>query len=145
LLTYLAGAVSTGVLPTADAFAMIALLSVWMGVGGTSKDLADIAGDRLAGRRTLPVRLGARSAARLVGIGCLAVSVCGCGLAASGSRHWLPALVLSGGALIAALQLQQSSPTGDRARARSPYRTFMCVQYLANASFLVSCTLGSAL
>ena len=139
LLTYLAGWHSSGageldgaVLPFGIA------MSVWMGLGGATKDLSDVEGDRLAGRRTLPVLLGAARAraimavaASLVGWTFLAVSACW-------SPHLLPAAtaVCAGSIVLSVLALTSLS-NGDRAARRRPYRAFMMTQYAAHVTLFL--------
>nr|BFE70725.1 hypothetical protein GCM10020092_040260 [Actinoplanes digitatis] len=43
-------------------------MALWMAVGGVTKDLSDVRGDRLAGRRTLPILLGERRARRVMAL-----------------------------------------------------------------------------
>lgn len=57
-LTYVAGWAAAGSGPSTGLLAFAVVLSLWTGIAGSTKDFAHVAGDTLAGRRTLPVLLG---------------------------------------------------------------------------------------
>lgn len=112
----------------------VGVMSLWMGVvGGMSKDLSDVVGDRVAGRRTTVVRWG-QTHARLVIAG--AALCCGGGsllLAARLAPVLLgAALALAVGACgVAALTLSRR-PATNRSERRRPYYLFMITQYAAH-------------
>ncbi|MEV4053542.1 UbiA family prenyltransferase [Amycolatopsis sp. NPDC049688] len=134
LLTYLAGwSAAGGGRPTGPVVLFGLMMSLWMGFGGATKDLADAKGDRLAGRKTLPVLLG-DFRARLV----MAVSASSAGwvfaiLFAIRAAGFLPAalVVLAGSATLSLIVLSRVS-RGSRSAQRRPYRVFMATQYCAH-------------
>jgi 4-hydroxybenzoate polyprenyltransferase len=139
LLTYLAGwcAVGTG-MPNGSLLLFGVAMSTWMGTVGSTKDLSDVKGDRVAGRKTPPLVLG-ESRARVV-IAVLAGAV-GCSflaLAITWNERLLPAaaVVCAGAVAIAAAVLTPFSH-GDKPRRRRPYRIFMITQYGAHAILLL--------
>ncbi|MEU6105440.1 UbiA family prenyltransferase, partial [Streptomyces flaveolus] len=83
LATYLAGAASVGGRITAGGFVFCLVMSLWMGfVGAITKDLSDVHGDAVSGRRTLAVVKGekftryfAAAAAVLLGAGATTAAV----------------------------------------------------------------------
>lgn len=143
MLTYLAGWTSVAPAAWYPEFVLFAVaMSAWMGFGGATKDLSDVDGDRLGGRRTWPVVLGERRArlamaasALCVGAGFLVTAL----LAA-------PALLAPGGALLAGSLLlavtvrSNGFPEGRNTR-RQPYKVFMITQYIAHATLLSHVTL----
>jgi 4-hydroxybenzoate polyprenyltransferase len=125
----------------------VVAMSLWMGlVGVPAKDLADIKGDRAAGRRTLPVIWGEPRARVVIAICAVLVGGAFC-LAALSLSRWLaaPAVVLcaGGGAVTAACASRRSR--GDRTRLRLPYRMFMITQFAVHLSLLTSVTLARVL
>ncbi|MCE7002297.1 UbiA family prenyltransferase [Kibdelosporangium philippinense] len=133
-LTYLAGFVATpgGVL-SVDFLVLAGGLSLWMGVvGGFTKDLKDVPGDRAAGRRTLPVRLGVRRAAVVAAVVAVVFALLYAGLVSSVAVALVPhSIGLFLGALAVAAIAGQ--PPGEgRTVPKWPYRAFMITQYFAN-------------
>lgn len=122
--------------------ALAGAMSLWMSLGGMTKDLSDVAGDRVAGRRTLPVVLGDRRARRL-----MAVLVIGVGVGFGALAVWaVPVLRVAAGVLLAgagavAFCLATRTSRGHRGRLRLPYRMFMTTQYAVHGVVLVQCLL----
>lgn len=146
VLTYLAGWHASGAgNPQGPVLLFGIMMSLWMGLAGWTKDLSDTRGDRLAGRRTLPVLLGewgARvvmaAAASLVG---WTFVLFGAGLA--GRLLPVAVVVCAGSAM---LSLVAVTPLGnsDRAAKRRPYRVFMVTQYVAHLTLFACLALGQA-
>ncbi|WP_244210821.1 UbiA family prenyltransferase [Amycolatopsis kentuckyensis] len=139
LLTYSAGGCAAGGDGAASLLPFGLVMSLWMSLVGWTKDLSDVEGDRVAGRRTLPVLLGERRARTVMAI---AVTVVGWGFfAAAGvaGRHLQPAaaVVCCGSVLVAVLLLVPVRRPGRPVRRR-PYRAFMITQYAAHATLLLS-------
>lgn len=114
-------------------------MSLWMGFGGATKDLSDTAGDRIAGRRTLPVVLGDHAARAVMAIGASAV---GWGFLLAALR-WVPSLTPVGfvvcvGSVVLAIVASSEVSQGDRFHRRRPYRVFMITQYAAHLMLLMS-------
>ncbi|MCZ2804727.1 UbiA family prenyltransferase [Modestobacter sp. VKM Ac-2983] len=138
LLSYGAGVAAAGGGLTAPYAAVFLLLSAWMAVAGTSKDLGDREGDRLAGRRTLPVVAGHRTAVRVIAGGSLLLGLTALALAGVWPQLLAPAAALClGGEVVAVLALL-TPEGGPRQHRRRPYRAFMVTQYLANPLVVVS-------
>jgi 4-hydroxybenzoate polyprenyltransferase len=137
MLTYFAGWVSAGGgAPRVDVVVLVVGLSLWMGLVGTAtKDLRDVAGDRLAGRRTLPVLLDAGRAKAVAGVvaigyGCLLMLTAR--LAAPGI------LVPVGCVLIGAVGVAAAvACSADLRAGRNAYGAYMCTQYAATLAALV--------
>lgn len=143
LLTYLAGWNSTGTAAmAADLVFFAGAMSLWMAFGGATKDLSDIDGDHLAGRRTWPVVLGERRARRAMAGTALATGA-GFGVAAllvvPGLR--LPAATLLVGSVLLAVTATSQRSGGARNARRRPYRIFMVTQYAAHLALLTQFTL----
>ena len=136
-LSYAAGAVIGGGL-TAGTAAFAASFALWVGLCSATKDFSDVAGDRLAGRRTWPVLLGDSGARRLVSaISAVSATwfvVLAPGLPADLGRSAVAAGV---GAAVLAAAVLVPAPGGDRATGRRPYRVFMAVQYTVNWNVLL--------
>jgi 4-hydroxybenzoate polyprenyltransferase len=141
LLTYTAGALATGGAPGAGYVAMFVLLACWMAVAGAAKDLGDREGDRAAGRRTLPVVAGHRTATRVIAGGCLTLGAAALGVAWTWPQALVPAVVLAVGAAAVAVGAVGTPEDAPRARMRRPYRAFMVTQYAVNPALLVSALL----
>jgi len=143
LLTYLAGSVAVGARWSAPLCCFALVMSCWMAVAGSTKDLPDSDGDRCAGRRTLPVLYGQRRAARLTALGTLAV---GAGFHTVALHH-VPTLltcasVLLVGAVVIAVTLVATPADAGRDRRRRPYRAFMITQYAVHSALFVSALLA---
>jgi 4-hydroxybenzoate polyprenyltransferase/chlorophyll synthase len=137
VLSYAAGdlAAGGGLSPRLVVFA--AVMSAWMSVGGLAKDLSDVAGDRLAGRRTCPVVLGEGRARVVTSTAALAVA----GTFLFAARAFCPLLltvsvtVLAGAGTLSVIALTSHS-RGDRARQRRPYRVFAVTQFVTHLTCL---------
>jgi 4-hydroxybenzoate polyprenyltransferase len=143
LLTYLdAGLLAHGSLsPATCCFALA--MSLWMTTAGSSKDLSDADGDRLAGRRTLPVLLGDARAARVVAVATLTLA------AAFVAAAWriappvrLSAAILAAGAVVTAVTLLRTTADADRGRRRRPYHAFMITQYAVHLAVFPLAAIG---
>jgi 4-hydroxybenzoate polyprenyltransferase len=137
LLTYLAGAASTGGLPDRSCLAVFVLLALWMAVAGAAKDLGDRAGDEEAGRRTLPVVLGHRAATRVIAAGCVLLGAAALAVGVTWPGVLAPTLVLCLGAGVVATLALRTPDDGPRALVRRPYRAFMVTQYVVNPALLL--------
>jgi 4-hydroxybenzoate polyprenyltransferase len=138
LLSYLAGAAAAGGSPGVPYGAVFGLLALWMAVGGGSKDLPDVVGDRAAGRRTLPVVVGHRAAARFIAAACLALGTAAVAVGWAWPEVLVPALVLAAGAVVVAWRAVHTPGDAPRAVQRRPYRAFMVTQYAVNPALLLS-------
>lgn len=137
IVTYLAGCAAVDGPVGPELLVMMVTMSLWMALAGTTKDLSDVAGDRAAGRRTLPVLLGDRGARRLMaGLVVLAGSVLVAGALLVAPALAAPAAVLSVGALAVAGCVLTGAGATDRRRQRSPYRLFMTSQYAVHLTVL---------
>jgi 4-hydroxybenzoate polyprenyltransferase len=138
LLSYGAGVAAAGGGLSAPYAAVFLLLSAWMAVAGASKDLGDREGDHLAGRRTLPVVAGHRTAVRGIAGGSLLLGLTALAFAGVWPQLLAPAAaVCLGGEVVAVLALL-TPEGGPRPVRRRPYRAFMVTQYLANPLVVVS-------
>lgn len=139
-LTYLCGWYSSGATEIgAPLLVFGGAMSLWMAFGGATKDLSDTAGDRLAGRRTLPVVLGDRAARLAMAIG---ASALGWGFLVA-ALVWAPsvlpvAFVVCAGSIALAIVVTGNMSRGERFCRRRPYGTFMITQYAAHLTLLVS-------
>ncbi|SEM67217.1 4-hydroxybenzoate polyprenyltransferase/chlorophyll synthase/homogentisate solanesyltransferase/geranylgeranylglycerol-phosphate geranylgeranyltransferase [Streptacidiphilus jiangxiensis] len=134
LLTYLGGALSAGGSVTTGLLVFGGAMSAWMGcVGAVSKDLGDIPGDAVGGRRTLAVVHGERAARRTTAVGALAVGAAALGASALWAPLCLAGTVpLAAGAVWVALRCRRPDV------GRAPYRAFMITQYAAHASMIAA-------
>jgi 4-hydroxybenzoate polyprenyltransferase len=137
LLTYLAGWIVSGRPPNAELLVFALAMSAWMGLGGSTKDLSDVEGDRTAGRRTWPIVLGERWSRVSMAISALAVGCGFCVAAATVAPDLITpgAVVLAGSAVLIAMLVTPLSH-GTRSTRRRPYRVFMVTQYTAHLTFL---------
>ncbi|MEU5259622.1 UbiA family prenyltransferase [Amycolatopsis sp. NPDC021455] len=147
LLTYLAGwSAAGGGRLTGPVFLFGLMMSLWMGFGGSTKDLADAKGDRLAGRKTLPVLLGDRQARVVMALAASSVGWTFAVLCAIRASGILPAaaVVFAGSAALSVTVLTSLS-RGGRSAERRPYRVFMVTQYCAHLTLFGSLWPGSPL
>lgn len=140
-LTYAAGWVAGGQARPAQLGFGIAM-AVWVSLACAAKDFSDAEGDRLAGRRTWPVLLGARRAASCLRICALAGSLVMVAAAiVLASSLWLAALVVVTGSIALGRTCARSvSPRGarpSRAARRGPYRVYMSTQYSAHLALVL--------
>ena len=138
-LTYSAGAcmTRTGV----GTYVVYALWSAWVGFASPVKDLSDVHGDSLDGRRTLPVRLGLAAASRRMAVMIVAWSA----ILLTVARWVAPALeqatwVAALGSVTVAAYLMRVSAHQSRTQLRRPYRTLMFTQFAVNATILACLT-----
>lgn len=134
--SYLAGTVAAGGDMPATGLLFCGVLALWMGlVGAVTKDLSDIPGDKAAGRRTIAVLHGERSARVFASVCALALGATGLAIALVDDHTILVgAAALALGAGWVAVRCLRPSP----ARARAPYRAFMVTQYAANVGLAVA-------
>ena len=114
-----------------------AVMALWMGLVGQTKDLSDTEGDKQTGRRSGPVAWG-EDAARLVFSG-VALSLGGGYILAAAlfaPSLLIPAFVLASGAVAVAVIALGPWSRGDKSRRRRPYRMFMLTQYGANLAVM---------
>jgi 4-hydroxybenzoate polyprenyltransferase len=139
LLTYLAGwCACGGGKPNESLLLFGVAMSLWMALGGSTKDLPDTRGDWLAGRRTLPVLLGERRARLAMAVAASLLGWMFVILGAVWVDHLLPvALVVCAGSAALALVALTSISGGDRCAKRRPYHAFMVTQYLAHVSLFI--------
>jgi len=135
-LTYVAGALTCHA--SAGMVAVFTVWAAWIGVVSVVKDLSDVAGDRLEGRRTLPVLLGPVRAAWATVV---AAACCAAGFVVTvwllAPSALLVAWVVSGGSALLVATLAAVRPGQDRHTLRRPYRTFMVTQFGVNLVFLL--------
>jgi 4-hydroxybenzoate polyprenyltransferase len=133
VLTYLAGWHASGAgHPQGPVLLFGAMMSLWMGLAGSTKDLSDTRGDRLAGRRTLPVLLGEWRARAVMAVSASLVGWTFVFVAGWVGRLLPVAVVVCAGAVVLALVALTPLGNGDRTAKRRPYRVFMVTQYLAH-------------
>jgi 4-hydroxybenzoate polyprenyltransferase len=135
-LTYLVGWFAGG---SADVRRLVAMLAIaaWVGLCCASKDFSDVAGDRLAGRRTWPVSLGPHRAALLLGaIAITTGSVVLAGSIMSGVPLAPAAILLTGSVVLAAISIAAAADRSREVRRR-PYQAFMATQYAANLALII--------
>jgi 4-hydroxybenzoate polyprenyltransferase len=119
------------------------MMTMWMGlVGGIAKDFSDIAGDAIASRRNLTLRLGLHRVRWLVSLVALTI---GAAFPVAAWR-WVPdllpaALLTLGGAALLGVVSISSLSHGDRIRRRRPYRVFMVTQYATHLTVIATISL----
>lgn len=130
LLTYLAGAEAFHgtIAPGVPVFAVV--MALWIAVVGHVKDFGDAVGDRIAGRRTLPIVIGERAARRVVGAGSAAIGAAG--VIAAVLNPVLLSLAALGPCSVVVCTLALLGAGTDRRSRRRPYRAFMVSQYTVN-------------
>jgi 4-hydroxybenzoate polyprenyltransferase len=142
LLTYLAGFASVDHRLNRELVVFGLAMSLWMGLGGSTKDLPDAEGDRIAGRRTWPVVLGERNARLAMAASALMVGSSFVLAALHVARNLIScgAVVLAG-SIILTVTVTTSLSGRNRATRRRPYRIFMATQYLTHLTLLGGLTL----
>lgn len=130
--TFWAGGQSAGATPPA-VIVFATVMSAWIGlVGALVKDLGDLAGDALAGRRTSVVVHGAAGVRYCAALFAVLLGVSGLLSAYWYAPRLLPAmLTLSAGAAWTARRCVHPVESPGRDGARRPYRAFMATQYAA--------------
>jgi 4-hydroxybenzoate polyprenyltransferase len=137
-VTYLAGSAITDRTINVEVMVFAVAASVWMGVVGTAaKDLSDIAGDAVAGRRTVGVVLGEATGRRVAAVTALVVGwlflvVC----VTREPDLLLPGMVLAAGGVAVAVTALAGRCGGSRDERRRPYRVFMVTQYALNLALV---------
>ncbi|MEN3308481.1 MAG: hypothetical protein V7603_4683 [Micromonosporaceae bacterium] len=145
LAAYAAGYWSAGGgRPDREVVVLALAMALAMGlVGVPVKDLSDVEGDRLAGRRSWPVMWG-EARARLA-ICCVALA--GGGVFVIAAVRWAPALIAAsvvaatGFAAIAVAVMSRWSH-GPRGSRRRPYRIFMVAAYLTHLAAVTGAALS---
>jgi 4-hydroxybenzoate polyprenyltransferase len=139
LMTYLAGWCAAGGEWSNPLLIFGVAMSLWMGLVGSTKDLPDTEGDRVAGRRTPPIVFGQQRARALIAI---LASVVGwtfliASATARGAGGLLPAAaVVCTGSIVVSVVLLSAISRGDRHVRRRPYRVFMTTQYATHTTLL---------
>lgn len=131
LLTFAAGAVAAGASAPTTLLVFAVAMSCWMGfVGALAKDLSDIDGDAVTGRRSWAVVHGLPAASRRLSGNALLVAA-GFGAAAAAVDRVLlwPATVVLVGAVAIVAACTDRRPGRS---TRHPYRIFMTTQYVAH-------------
>jgi 4-hydroxybenzoate polyprenyltransferase len=139
LITYNAGyAANGGGSDVRSLFVFAAVMALWMGLVGQTKDLSDVEGDRQAGRRSGPVVWG-EEVARLVFSGMALCLGGGYVLSAAlfATSLLIPAFVLASGAIAVALITLGPWSRGNKSRRRRPYKAFMNTQYVATLAVVI--------
>ncbi len=138
ICTYAAGWLSSGHRHPIAALLLTAAMSLWMAaVGALVKDLSDVRGDIVAGRRTPHIVWGSTRTRLVASLNGFAI---GGGYLAAATA-WAPvlvpsALVLLAGAFVVAVFARTTRHSVTRDDLRLPYRAFMVTQYGANAALL---------
>lgn len=138
ILTYLAGRCAIDGEWSMPLVLFGVAMSLWMGLVGWTKDLSDTAGDRAAGRRTLPIVLGARRARLLMAASTVVLGATFLVTAIVADRVPVAACVACCGAVIVAALLLWPVGARDPGLRRRPYRAFMVTQYATHATLLLS-------
>ncbi|MFD7239546.1 UbiA family prenyltransferase [Streptomyces syringium] len=137
--TYFAGVSASGSGLTAEAAVFAVVLSLGVGlIAAVAKDLGSTRGDALAGRRTLAVVRGERSARRFCAAAGLALT-----LAITAGAVWVRQLPLEAAAAVFAVGAlcvaARCLPVREeRERPRAPYRAWMVTQYAVHLAALVA-------
>jgi 4-hydroxybenzoate polyprenyltransferase len=136
-LSYVAGAAATGAI-SARSLAVPLCVALWVGLCAASKDFSDVEGDRIAGRRTLPIVLGNVVAARVVAVLSVAGGALTIGIAMWTGLNFAPAAAVAIGSVPLALTALRLASNPDCRVRRRTYRVLMSTQYVANAMLLVT-------
>jgi 4-hydroxybenzoate polyprenyltransferase len=131
LCTYAAGFTVAGGNGDGRLLVFALAMSAWMGlVGIQAKDLPDVAGDGVAGRRTIATRYRDWVVRMLVALAGLAVGGGFLVAARLGEPDLTrPALVVLAGAVALTVMVFTRFSRGSGSRRRRPYRVFMATQY----------------
>lgn len=133
-LTYVAGAAVAGV-ASWQLLTFTTALSVWIAFASASKDFSDIIGDRVAGRRTIPVELGYDRASRHLAIATTLAAAMVVGVSITLGVHSIATGVIVAGTAVLAFALAAARNAGSQP-TRTPYRVYMVTQYAACAGLL---------
>ncbi|MER5204532.1 UbiA family prenyltransferase [Streptomyces sp. NPDC002825] len=139
--SFASGAVAVEGEPGLSGLVFATVMSAWMAlVGAVVKDLGDVEGDAVGGRRTVAVRHGAARARAVAVAGALLVGAGG----VAAALVWAPltlagAVPLAIGAVCMVVQIVRTARAADRDRKtrRSAYRVFMRTQFAANVAMLL--------
>lgn len=140
LATYFAGASAAGHRPGRDLVVFAGANALWMAaVGGVAKDMSDVRGDRLAGRRSWPVVLGF-GRTRVVLAAAATTVAAGFGVA---TLHYAAglggcAVVMSVGAVAISAACRAIREDASRPVRRLPYRAFMWTQHACHLFLLAT-------
>jgi 4-hydroxybenzoate polyprenyltransferase len=134
-ITYLAGAIAFDAVATVPLLGFDTVMSCWILMVGHTKDFGDVRGDRVMGRRTLPLVLGEQSARRLVAAGATIVAACGA-VAAALNSSLIPLALLAPASGFIAVCAARSDLSRCQKSVRRPYRVFMLAQYSTNIGVL---------
>jgi len=136
--TYWAGGTVGGSPHQVTLLTFATVMSLWTaGVGGISKELSDVEGDRIAGRHTWPTVLGDRKARVLLALVAMGIGAIFCVVAWDYQPllKWCAVIVAAGAVAVAAVGLATSA-SGERLERRRPYRVFMSTQHLTHLALL---------
>lgn len=133
-VTYVFGAVAAQGTASGPTLVVVASgMGAWMLVAGNAKDFGDEEGDRLAGRRTLPLVLGDRRARLVLSV---MVMILGASATAAGvtTRGADPLVLL----IVAAVAMASVWWNADaaRRRPRAAYQIFMWSQFAVNLALI---------
>jgi len=134
-LTYVGGAAVAGV-ASWQVMAFTTALSLWIAFASASKDFSDVIGDRMAGRRTMPVELGYDLASRRLATATTAAAGLVVAVSLTLRVHIVTAGVVVVGTAVLAFALAAARDAGSPRATRSPYRIYMVTQYAACAGLL---------
>jgi 4-hydroxybenzoate polyprenyltransferase len=144
LAAYFGGALAAGGHPGPRLVVFAAGNALWMAaVGGISKDLSDVPGDRIAGRSSWPIVLGLRGARVALRLAACAVALAfGVAVLRLATELTGCAVVMLLGAAAVAVLCGRIEEGAERSRCRLPYRAFMWTQHTCHLVLL--CSLGLA-
>jgi 4-hydroxybenzoate polyprenyltransferase len=109
-------------------------MSLWMGLVGQTKDLSDVEGDRLAGRKSGPIAWGEQRARVAYSVAALLMGAAFTLYALIAATNLVaPAFIMAVGAVAVAALTLGSWGKGKKESRRRPYTAFMVTQYAANA------------
>jgi len=133
-LTYVAGAAVAGV-ANWQLMTFTTALSAWIGLASASKDFSDVIGDRMAGRRTIPVELGFEVASRHLAMTTTSAAALVVGVSITLGVYSITTGVIVAGTAVLAFALASARNAGSQP-TRTPYRVYMVTQYAACAGLL---------
>lgn len=144
LAAYFCGATADGGRPGPNLAVFALGNALWMAVvGGISKDLSDVPGDRIAGRRSWPIVLGLRRARLALCIAAATAALGFCVAVADTATELAGcAVVMLLGAMAVTVACGYVREGAARGRCRLPYRAFMWTQHICHLTLL--CSLGVA-
>jgi 4-hydroxybenzoate polyprenyltransferase len=140
-LSYFAGAISYDRSIDAQLVIFALAASLWILFIGHSKDLGDVDGDRLAGRRTLPIVIGATKTRVVIAVSGILIGLFS--VFAAFSSPNLIAVGIYAPASLCLLAVLIKAKDSSRETVRRPYAVFMITQYAVNSLTLIIGVLGS--